>query len=154
MPKRILIVDDDATMINLLATILDIEEMEPLKALSAREAFAIIDKDPPDLILLDIMMPELDGFEVLARLRKRPETQYLPVIILSALSDKRSMLKGWKEQADEWVSKPFDPMSLVGTIRQVLDKSLEERLAERARNIDDLLNILERIDKENSSRQV
>ena len=153
MPERILIVDDDATMVNLLATILDIENMEPLKALSAREAFAIIDVNPPDLILLDIMMPELDGFEVLARLRKRPETKDLPVIILSALSDKRNKLKGWKEQADEWVSKPFDPMALIGIIRQVLDKSLEERLAERARNIDDLLNILEKIDEKNSTPQ-
>ena len=152
MPERILIVDDDATMVNLLATILDLEDMKPLKALSAREAFQIIDANPPDLILLDIMMPELDGFEVLGRLRKRPETKNLPVIILSALSDKRNILKGWREQADEWVSKPFDPMSLVGVIRQILDKSLEERLAERARNIDDLLNILEKIDERKYGR--
>jgi DNA-binding response OmpR family regulator len=154
MPERILIVDDDATMVNLLATILDIEEMEPLKALSAREAFAVLDKEIPDLILLDIMMPELDGFEVLARLRKHPETKDLPVIILSALSDRKNMLKGWREQADEWVCKPFDPMALVGTIKQVLEKSLEERQAERARHIDDLLNILEKIDAKNTSTQV
>lgn len=148
MAERILIVDDDATMVNLLATILEFEDMIPLKALSAREVFALIDEDPPDLILLDIMMPELDGFQVLARLRKAPETKNLPVIIVSALSDKKNMLRGWREQADDWVSKPFDPMALIGVIRQVLAKSLEERLQERARHIDELLDILDRIERE------
>jgi len=149
MPDKIMIVDDDATMVNLLATILEIEGFEVLKALSAREAFSVLDEDMPDLILLDIMMPELDGFEVLARLRREPETRNLPVIILTVLSDGRDMLKGWKEQADEYVTKPFDPAELMETIRKVLARSLEERMRERARNIDTLLEILEKVEGEN-----
>ncbi len=146
MPERILIVDDDATMVNLLGTILELEGMTPWKALSANEAFAIMEEGLPDLILLDIMMPELDGFEVLAMLRKSPATKDLPVIVLTGLSDSRNMLKGWREQADAWITKPFDPMALVGTIRNVLATSLELRLEERARQIDTLLGILEKID--------
>jgi DNA-binding response OmpR family regulator len=151
MEDKILIVDDDATMVNLLATIIDIEGMKPLKALSAREAFAIMEEGLPDLILLDIMMPELDGFEVLAMLRKKPDTKDLPVIILTALTDKKNRLRGWKEQADDWISKPFDPLALVGTIRQVLEKSMEERLEERAMNINNLLSILESLDEKSGN---
>lgn len=146
MAERILIVDDDETIVNLLATIFEMEGMIPLKALSAKEALAVMEQGPPDLILLDIMMPELDGFEVLAILRKDQRTKHLPVIILTGLTDKKNMLKGWREQADEWVTKPFDPMQLIATIRQILAKSLEERMAERARHIDDLLDILEKIE--------
>jgi len=146
MAERILIVDDDETIVNLLATIFEMEGMIPLKALSAKEALAVMEQGPPDLILLDIMMPELDGFEVLAILRKEQRTKHLPVIILTGLTDKKNMLKGWREQADEWVTKPFDPMQLIATIRQILAKSLEERIAERARHIDDLLDILDRIE--------
>ncbi|RJP30068.1 MAG: response regulator [Actinobacteria bacterium] len=146
MPEKILVVDDDATMVNLLATILEMEGMTPRKALSARQAFAFMEQELPDLILLDIMMPELDGFEVLAMLRKNPKTKDLPVIIVTGLADKRNMLKGWREQADEWITKPFDPMTLVASIKSILAKSLEKRLEERARHIDDLLGILERMD--------
>jgi DNA-binding response OmpR family regulator len=153
MPDKILIVDDDATMVNLLATILEVEGLEALKALSAREAFGIMDTDMPDLIILDIMMPELDGFEVLARLRKDPVTKTLPVIILTVLSEGKDMLKGWRQEADEYVTKPFDPAELIETIRKVMARSLEERMRERARNIDTLLEILEKVEEENIQPQ-
>lgn len=146
MAERILIVDDDETVSNLLATILEMEGMTPLKAFSAKAAFAIMGQGLPDLILLDIMMPELDGFEVLAMLRKDDRTKQLPVIILSGITDKKDIIKGWREQADAWITKPFDPKQLVADVRAVLARSMEERLAERARNIDELLTILERIE--------
>jgi len=150
MPDKILIVDDDATMVNLLATILEIEGFKALKALSAREAFGIMGEEMPDLILLDIMMPELDGFEVLARLRKDAVTRTLPVIIVTVLKDGKDMLKGWRQEADEYVTKPFDPAELIETVRKVLARSLEERMRERARNIDTLLEILEKVEDEDT----
>ncbi len=146
MTKRILIVDDDETVVNLLATIIEMEGMVPLKALSAKEAFAIMGQGLPDLVLLDIMMPQLDGFEVLAMLRKEQRTKQLPVIILTGITDKKNMIKGWREQADAWITKPFDPMQLIAAVRQVLARSMEERMEERARNIDELLDILGRIE--------
>lgn len=151
--EKILLVDDDATLVNLLATILEVEGFKALKALSAREAFGVMDEVMPDLILLDIMMPELDGFEVLARLRKDPVTKTLPVIILTVLSAGKDMLKGWRQEADEYVTKPFDPAELIETIRKVLARSVEERMRERARNIDTLLEILEKVEEENTQPQ-
>ncbi len=146
MTQRILVIDDDATTVNLLATILELEGMKAWKALSAREAFACMEEELPDLITLDIMMPDLDGFEVLAMLRKNLATKNLPVIIVTGLADRKNMLKGWREQADEWITKPFDPLALVGSIRSIMAKSMEKRLEERAKHIDDLLDILEKMD--------
>ena len=148
MAEKILIVDDDATMVNLLSTILEIDGFETQKALSGKEAFEILTEGLPDLVLLDIMMPEMDGFEVLARLRSDPVTKKLPIIVLTARTDDKDVFEGWRTGADEYVTKPFDPRKLVKTIRIVLSRSLEERLEERARHVESLLEILQRIDSE------
>lgn len=148
MAERILIVDDDATMVNLLSTVLEFEGFQAIKALSGMEALHMIEEQRPDLVLLDIMMPEMDGFEVLARLRRDPSTEKLPVVILTARTEDRDVFEGWRRGADEYVTKPFDPQRLVEVIRDVLARSYEERLEERVRRVDELLSLLEKIDRE------
>jgi DNA-binding response OmpR family regulator len=146
MGEKILIVDDDATMVNLLCTILEIDGFEANSALSGKEAFEILPNWLPDLVLLDIMMPEMDGFEVLARLRGSPTTKKVPIIMLTARTDDKDIFEGWKRGADEYVTKPFDPRQLVDTIRTVLSRSFEERIEERSHHIESLLEILRSVD--------
>lgn len=148
MKEKILIVDDDETMVNLLATILEIEGYTVRKALDGEAALKIISEEIPDLVLLDIMMPGVDGFEVLASLRNDPRTEELPVIMLTARSDDRDIFEGWKKGADEYVTKPFDPKRLLDTIGNVLKASYEERLEKRARKVESLLELLAKLDEE------
>jgi two-component system alkaline phosphatase synthesis response regulator PhoP/two-component system response regulator VicR len=149
MAEKILIIDDDATMVNLLSTILEIDGFETRKALSGKDAFRLLSEEgAPDMVLLDIMMPEMDGFEVLARLRNDPATKKLPIIMLTARTDDKDIFEGWRRGADEYVTKPFDPRDLVETIRTVLSRSMEERLEERAHHVESLLEILQRVDNE------
>jgi DNA-binding response OmpR family regulator len=147
MKEKILIVDDDETMVNLLATILEIEGFTAWKALDGQSALDLISRELPDLVLLDIMMPGIDGFEVLARLRSDPRTEELPVIMLTARSDDRDIFEGWKKGADEYVTKPFDPRKLMEVIRGVLRSSHEERMEKRARKVESLLEILAQLEE-------
>ncbi len=147
MKERILIVDDDETMVNLLATILEIEGFTAWKALDGETALKMISQEVPDLVLLDIMMPGVDGFEVLATLRSDPRTEELPIIMLTARSDDRDIFEGWKRGADEYVTKPFDPRKLIETIRNVLKASHEERLNKRARKVESLLELLAKLEE-------
>jgi len=147
MGEDILIVDDDETMVNLLSTVLEFEGYRTRKALSGKEALEAISEEPPRLVLLDIMMPGMDGFEVLASLRGDPSTEDIPVIMLTARTDDRDMFEGWRRGADEYVTKPFDPHVLVEVIEKVLSKSYQERLEERAKQVDYLLEVLQKIEE-------
>jgi two-component system alkaline phosphatase synthesis response regulator PhoP/two-component system response regulator VicR len=153
MGEKILIVDDDATMVKLLSTILEIDGFEPSTALSGPEALEMIHREKPDLVLLDIMMPEMDGFEVLARLRSDPAYEDLPVIMLTARTEDRDIFEGWRKGADEYVTKPFDPRKLVETIRVIISRSREERLEERARKVESLLALLEKAEEEGKEEE-
>lgn len=142
-----MIVDDDETMVNLLSTVLEFEGFKTRKAISGKDALQAISEDHPRLILLDIMMPGMDGFEVLASVRGDPATESIPVIMLTARTDDRDMFEGWRRGADEYVTKPFDPHDLVEVINRVLSKSYQERLEERAKQVDYLLEVLQKIEE-------
>ena len=148
MGDTILIIDDDKAMVNLLATLLEAEGFETVKTRSANDALETVSETCPDLILLDIMMPEIDGFRFLAMIRSNPETQYIPVIILTVLSSEENILEGFRKEADEYVTKPFDPQELVDVIREVLSRSLEERVEERARRVEALQEIIKKLEEE------
>ncbi len=89
-------------------------------ASSALDALASAASDPPDLIVLDVMMPEMDGFEVCRRLKSDPATAEIPVILLTALSDVRSRVKGIEAGADDFISKPFNREELLARVRSLL----------------------------------
>ena len=109
----VLIVDDVPTNVMLVQAILKKEGYTLLTANSGKKALEMTDAHNPNLILLDIMMPEMDGFEVLQRLKENPKTNHIPVIIMSALSDMQSVVRGYQLGAVEYVTKPFQREELV-----------------------------------------
>ena len=116
----ILLVDDEPANLILLEELLHLKGYTTVSAVSGDEALSKVRADRPDLILLDIMMPDMDGFEVCDRLRKDPTLQTVPVIFLTALDDDSSRLKGLEMMADDYVTKPFNSRLLLAKVESVL----------------------------------
>ena len=129
--RKILVVDDDTTMVKLINVNLKLNNYAVIEAVSGEQALDIVSKEPLDLVVLDIMMPGVDGWEVLSRIRLDPDTEELPVILVTAKTQDSDVIRGWELGADEYVIKPFNPLLLVEVIRMVLDRSYEDRLERR-----------------------
>ncbi len=147
MDKRILVVDDDETLASLLVDLIEMKGYQAEKSASGRQALRMVSENPPDLILLDIVMPGLNGFEVLTKLRSNPATEEIPVVIISGLSDELSVLEGWVRDTDGYISKPFAIDELVRNVEAVLAETVEERQQERAKRIDELLELICRLEE-------
>ena len=119
----ILLVDDEPANLILLEELLHLKGYATVSAVSGNEALSIAQTDRPDLILLDIMMPDLDGFDVCNRLRKDPTLQTVPVIFLTALDDDTSRLKGLEMMADDYLTKPFNSRLLLAKVESILQLS-------------------------------
>ncbi len=119
---RILIVDDEPFNVDFLEQELEDLGFQTLSAGNGREALEVISTESPDLILLDIMMPEMDGFEVLTRLKAQNGYQHIPVIIISAMSDMQSVVRGIELGAEDYLPKPFDEVLLQARIYSALEK--------------------------------
>ncbi len=119
----ILLVDDEPANLILLEELLYLKGYATVSAASGDEALSIAQADRPDLILLDIMMPDLNGFDVCDRLRKDPTLQTVPVIFLTALDDDTSRIKGLEMMADDYVTKPFNSRLLLAKVESVLQLS-------------------------------
>ena len=117
--SRILIVDDEPAGREVLEGLLSTEPYQLTFAGTGSEALAALDNEPPDLVLLDVMMPELDGFEVCRRIRRQDRLRELPIILVTALDDRASRLTGLDAGADDFVSKPFDRLELRARVRTV-----------------------------------
>jgi DNA-binding response OmpR family regulator len=117
----ILIVDDSTTNVVLLEAILDEKGYNIETALNAKEAFNIIAKQSPDLILLDLLMPKISGFDFLEQIRKNEKTKNTPVIIVSALTDEENVNKIMALGAIDFVKKPIDLQYLVEKVESVLN---------------------------------
>jgi len=119
---KILIVDDEAFNVDYLEQELEDLNYETISASNGQEALDRVQSESPDLILLDIMMPVLDGFEVLTRLKMSPATRDIPVIIISAMNDLQSVVKGVQRGAEDYLPKPFEPVLLKARIAASLEK--------------------------------
>jgi DNA-binding response OmpR family regulator len=128
---KILVVDDDPTMVKLINVNLKLNNYVVIEAVSGEQALDIISKEPLDLVVLDIMMPGVDGWEVLSKIRLDTATEELPVILVTAKTQDSDVIRGWELGADEYVIKPFNPLLLVEVIKMVLDRSYEDRLERR-----------------------
>jgi two-component system, cell cycle response regulator DivK len=117
---KILVVDDSTTNVVLLEAILDEKGYKIDTALNAKEAYAIIERESPDLILLDLLMPKISGFEFLEEIRKSEKTRNTPVIVVSALTDEENVEKIMKMGAIDFVKKPIDLQYLVDKVESVL----------------------------------
>ncbi|MBI1274112.1 MAG: PleD family two-component system response regulator [Alphaproteobacteria bacterium] len=120
MSGRILIVDDNPLNIKLLAARLTREYYTVVTATGGREALDIAAQDPPDIILLDVMMPEMDGFEVCESLQKNPVTSHIPVVMVTALTDNADRVRGLEAGAADFLSKPINDMALLARVRSLL----------------------------------
>jgi DNA-binding response OmpR family regulator len=119
-PHRLLIVDDVAASRETLESILYAPDYEFYLAASGHEGLAVASQVQPDLILLDVMMPDLDGYEVCRRLRALPELAETPVVLITALDDRTSLRLGLEAGADDIVGKPFDGAQLRARVAMIL----------------------------------
>ena len=119
---RILVVDDEPFNVDYLEQELDDLGYDTVAATNGQEALDRVATDSPDLVLLDIMMPVMDGFTVLGRLKENPATRDIPVIIISAMNDLRSIVKGIQRGAEDYLPKPFEPVLLQARIATGLDR--------------------------------
>ena len=117
---RILIVDDEPNNRLLLQVMLANDGYEIVTASAGTEALALVEQQPPDLIVLDVMMPGMDGYQVAARIKTNPATRHIPVIMLTALSDKNSMMHGLNAGAEEFLTKPVVRAELSVRVKNLL----------------------------------
>jgi two-component system alkaline phosphatase synthesis response regulator PhoP len=123
MPKTILVVDDEQDIRDLLAYNLKQDGFAVVQAANGREALAQVASAKPDLVILDIMMPELDGFETCRAIRTNPETRHLPVIFLTARSAEIDQILSLELGADDYVQKPVSPRVLVARVKSLLRRT-------------------------------
>lgn len=115
--KNVLIVDDEPHIVNLIRLSLNKDKYNITGAYSAREALMHIEKGLPDILVLDLMMPGVNGYELCKALRENPKTRTMPILILSAKSQMNDKLHAIDVGADDYMTKPFDPMELVKRIK-------------------------------------
>ena len=118
--KHILVIEDDPDLVELLRYNLERESYRVTSAGTGSEGLAELQRERPDLVILDLMLPEISGFEVCRRLRKNSETQNLPVIMLTARSEEADVIAGIEIGADDYIKKPFSPRELVARVGAVL----------------------------------
>ncbi len=120
---KILIIDDESTLVELLQVNFEFEGFSVSKAADGIEGQEKIRRELPDLILLDVRMPELDGFELCRRLKEDPATRDIPVVMVSAYAQQAQVERGLAAGAAAYIKKPFDVMELVETVKKILKRS-------------------------------
>jgi excisionase family DNA binding protein len=116
----VLIVDDDAQLREFVRVNLEMDGYAVREAGSAQEGLAALGEEPPDLVLLDVMMPAVDGFEMLRRMQERHGLGSVPVIMFSGKVDEESAMRAAREGAQAFIGKPFDPQQLIASTKQLL----------------------------------
>ncbi len=119
---KILIVEDDPTTVQLIEFLLKKNNFEVLIAYNGEEALQIARKEKSDLILMDVMMPKMDGIEAIEKLKKDENTRDIPIIILSALGQEMDVMRGLQAGASSYIVKPFSPQELLAEINIKLTK--------------------------------
>lgn len=120
MKKHILVVDDEIGALTLIGIMLERGGFSVLKAKDATSALAVLDQNTPDMIILDVMMPGMDGIELCRVIRDRSETTETPVLILSARGDAESVMRGMEAGANDYLPKPILHHDLVAKVRNML----------------------------------
>lgn len=159
LPASVLVVDDDPRNIELLTHVLEPQGFSVLAAEDSEDGLALARLHLPDVILLDVLMPRLDGYEVCRRLKADPVTLYIPVVLITALRGARERARGAEAGADEFISKPFDAVELVTRVKSLVrikrlydqlrtaNAELEQRVAERTAELQRALAELRELDR-------
>jgi|GEM_PF-204916 len=126
MPKKILAVDDERHVVRLVQVNLERAGYEVVTAFDGRDALEKVELENPDLVVLDVRMPHMDGWGVLQNLRKNPATRRLPVIMLTGEKQDADVFRGWQSGVDCYLTKPFNPMELIAFVKRIF--STQENL--------------------------
>lgn len=123
-PKKVLVADDEPNIVISLEFLMKREGYAVQVARDGEEALEAVRRDRPDLVLLDVMLPDADGFDILMRMRQHPALKNMPVIMLTGKATRQAVIKGMAAGADGYLTKPFEPESVMRAVRTVL--GLEE----------------------------
>jgi two-component system, OmpR family, alkaline phosphatase synthesis response regulator PhoP len=133
--RKVLVIDDEPGIIEIVEANLEGDGFEVISASNGKEGLEKIKREAPELVVLDVMMPEMDGWEVLRNLERDPETAGLPVIMLTAKAADEDYIYGLEEGAVEYITKPFLPQELVNRIKITLMVLNPRMRDERRRNL-------------------
>ncbi|PYN91159.1 MAG: adenylate/guanylate cyclase domain-containing response regulator [Candidatus Rokuibacteriota bacterium] len=137
MTATILVVDDTAQNVKLLADLLTVKGYRAVTAASGAQALAAIEREHPDLVLLDVVMPEMSGYEVCRKIRDNPATAMLPVVMVTALDPAQERVKGIDAGADDFLTKPINQPELLARVRSLLRiKALHDQLTDLNRSLE------------------
>lgn len=118
--STVIVVDDSISLRSMIAKLLKESGLKVLEASDGVEGLQKILSNPPDLVVLDIVMPRMNGYEVCRRIKSDKKTQGLPVVMCSSKSEEFDRYWGMKQGADAYIAKPFHPQELIGTVKQLL----------------------------------
>ena len=125
MKPRVLVVDDESQIVNIIQFTLEHNDFEVLVALDGQEGLQIAREEKPDLIILDLMLPKIDGYKVCRLLKFDKKYRHIPIILLSARSESEDRALGRQVGADDFLGKPFEGEELVAKINELLDTRVE-----------------------------
>lgn len=117
--RKILAVDDERHIVRLIQVNLERAGYQVVTAFDGRDALKKVEAEKPDLVVLDVMMPHLDGFEVLKRLQANPATREIPVVMLTAKAQDGDVFRGWSSGVSAYLTKPFNPMELITFVKRI-----------------------------------
>lgn len=117
---KVLVAEDATVMANYISDIVSSQGYQVIRAKDGREALFLVKGERPDLVLTDIMMPNMDGLKLLEKLKEDPSTRSIPVVVISSLSDRESVLKALKLGASDFIAKPFKPNQLIEKLKNIL----------------------------------
>lgn len=134
MSARVLVVDDVLPNVRILEAKLSSEYYQVFTASNGPEALEVVERDNPDIVLLDVMMPGMDGFEVCRRMKANPAVSHIPVVMVTALSDASDRVQGLEAGADDFLTKPVNDMALFSRVRSLvrLKMTMDELKLRRA----------------------
>ncbi len=118
--RKIMAVDDERHIVRLIQVNLERAGFQVVTAFDGPDALKKVESEKPNLIVLDVMMPKMDGFEVLKRLQANPETREIPIIMLTAKAQDADVFRGWASGVSAYLTKPFNPLELVTFVRRIL----------------------------------
>lgn len=125
--KRLLLIDDDPNLILLVKDYLEFRGYEVITAENGREALEVLEQEIPDMIICDVMMPEMDGYAFVNQVRQEERTSWIPILFLSAKQQTGDKIKGLDSGADVYMVKPFEPEELVAQVEASLKQAFRQR---------------------------
>lgn len=133
--QKILIIEDDKDVVYILKSILELEGYRIFFALNGKEGLEIARSEIPDIVILDLMLPDIDGHEICKKIREDPLFEKTHVVIVTAKTSTKDELRGMIDGADDYIAKPFNPLDVIETIRYVLSRDDKEGEEEKRKKI-------------------